>query len=332
MGSLNIENVKKAFGPVEVLKGINLEVNDGEFVVFVGPSGCGKSTLLRVIAGLEDSTSGRVVIDGADVSATPPAKRGIAMVFQTYALYPHLTVKNNMGLGLKQAGTPAPEIDRRIGIASSMLSLEPYLERRPAELSGGQRQRVAIGRAVVREPKLFLFDEPLSNLDAALRVNTRLEIAQLHRRLKATMIYVTHDQVEAMTLAHKIVVLNAGKIEQIGGPMELYNSPANEFVAGFIGSPKMNFVDGARLGETAKTIGVRPEHLTVDPKSGAWKGTVVHAEHLGADTNLYLDCEKAGLITVRIFGVYDAEPGATLYATPDPAKTYRFGADGKTIK
>ncbi|RUY91121.1 TOBE domain-containing protein, partial [Mesorhizobium sp. M7A.F.Ca.CA.001.12.2.1] len=206
------------------------------------------------------------------------------------------------------------------------------LERRPAELSGGQRQRVAIGRAVVREPKLFLFDEPLSNLDAALRVNTRLEIAQLHRRLKATMIYVTHDQVEAMTLADKIVVLNAGKIEQIGGPMELYNSPANEFVAGFIGSPKMNFVDGARLGETARTIGVRPEHLTVDPKSGSWKGTVVHAEHLGADTNLYLDCEKAGLITVRIFGVYDAEPGATLYATPDPAKTYRFGADGKVLK
>ncbi|RWC31660.1 ABC transporter ATP-binding protein [Mesorhizobium sp.] len=332
MGSLNIENVKKAFGPVEVLKGINLEVTDGEFVVFVGPSGCGKSTLLRVIAGLEDSTSGRVVIDGADVSATPPAKRGIAMVFQTYALYPHLTVKNNMGLGLKQAGTPAAEIDRRIGIASSMLSLEPYLSRRPAELSGGQRQRVAIGRAVVREPKLFLFDEPLSNLDAALRVNTRLEIAQLHRRLKATMIYVTHDQVEAMTLADKIVVLNAGKIEQIGGPMELYNSPANEFVAGFIGSPKMNFVDGARLGETAKTIGVRPEHLTVDAKSGTWKGTVVHAEHLGADTNLYLDCEKAGLITVRIFGVYNAEPGATLYATPDPAKTYRFAADGKVLK
>ncbi|TGQ74421.1 MAG: ABC transporter ATP-binding protein [Mesorhizobium sp.] len=332
MGSLKIENVKKAFGPVEVLKGIDLEVTDGEFVVFVGPSGCGKSTLLRVIAGLEDSTSGRVVIDGADVSVTPPAKRGIAMVFQTYALYPHLTVKNNMGLGLKQAGTPAAEIDRRIGIASSMLSLEPYLERRPAELSGGQRQRVAIGRAVVREPKLFLFDEPLSNLDAALRVNTRLEIAQLHRRLKATMIYVTHDQVEAMTLADKIVVLNAGRIEQIGGPMELYNAPANEFVAGFIGSPKMNFIDGARLGETAKTIGVRPEHLTVNPNSGAWKGTVVHAEHLGADTNLYLDCEKAGLITVRIFGVYDAEPGTTLYATPDPAKTYRFGADGKTIK
>jgi len=332
VGSLNIENVKKAFGPVEVLKGIDLAVNNGEFVVFVGPSGCGKSTLLRVIAGLEDSTSGRVLIDGDDVSVTPPAKRGIAMVFQTYALYPHLSVKNNMGLGLKQAGTPSAEIERRIKIASAMLSLEPYLERRPAELSGGQRQRVAIGRAVVREPKLFLFDEPLSNLDAALRVNTRLEIAQLHRRLKATMIYVTHDQVEAMTLADKIVVLNAGRIEQIGSPMELYNSPANEFVAGFIGSPKMNLIDGAKLGETAKTIGVRPEHLTVDAKSGAWKGTMVHAEHLGADTNLYLDCEKAGLITVRIFGVYNAEPGATLYATPDPAKTYRFGADGKVLK
>ena len=332
MGSLKIENVKKAFGPVEVLKGIDLEVTDGEFVVFVGPSGCGKSTLLRVIAGLEDSTSGSVLIDGDDVSVTPPAKRGIAMVFQTYALYPHLTVKNNMALGLKQAGTPAAEIERRIKIASAMLSLEPYLERRPAELSGGQRQRVAIGRAVVREPKLFLFDEPLSNLDAALRVNTRLEIAQLHRRLKATMIYVTHDQVEAMTLADKIVVLNAGRIEQIGSPMDLYNAPANEFVAGFIGSPKMNFIDGAKLGETAKTVGVRPEHLTVDAKSGAWKGTVVHAEHLGADTNLYLDCEKAGLITVRIFGVYNAEPGATLYATPDPAKTYRFGADGKVLR
>ena len=332
MGSLIIENVRKAFGPVEVLKGIDLEVTDGEFVVFVGPSGCGKSTLLRVIAGLEDSTSGRVVIDGDDVSAIPPAKRGIAMVFQTYALYPHLTVKNNMGLGLKQAGTPKAEIDRRIDIASAMLSLKPYLDRRPAELSGGQRQRVAIGRAIVREPKLFLFDEPLSNLDAALRVNTRLEIAQLHRRLKATMIYVTHDQVEAMTLADKIVVLNAGRVEQIGKPMELYNSPANEFVASFIGSPKMNFIEGARLGENVRTVGVRPEHITVSESAGTWKGTVIHAEHLGADTNLYLDCEKAGLITVRIFGVYDAEPGATLYATPDPARTYRFGADGMAVK
>ncbi|KQZ31302.1 sugar ABC transporter ATP-binding protein [Mesorhizobium sp. Root552] len=332
MGSLNIENVKKSFGPVDVLKGIDLAVSDGEFVVFVGPSGCGKSTLLRVIAGLEDASSGHVIIDGNEVTSTPPAKRGIAMVFQTYALYPHLTVRNNMALGLKQAGTPAAEIEKRIAAASTMLSLEPYLERRPAELSGGQRQRVAIGRAVVREPKLFLFDEPLSNLDAALRVNTRLEIAQLHRRLKATMVYVTHDQVEAMTLADKIVVLNAGRIEQVGAPMELYNSPANVFVAGFIGSPKMNFIEGARLGESVKTIGVRPEHLTVDAKKGAWKGTVIHAEHLGADTNIYLDCEKAGLLTVRVFGVYDAEPGATLYATPDPARTYRFGEDGRAVK
>jgi multiple sugar transport system ATP-binding protein len=331
MGSLSIENVKKSFGPVDVLKGIDLDVKDGEFVVFVGPSGCGKSTLLRVIAGLEDLTSGRVLIDGADVSATPPARRGIAMVFQTYALYPHLTVRDNMALGLKQAGEAAAEIDRRIAAASAMLSLEPYLKRRPAELSGGQRQRVAIGRAVVREPKLFLFDEPLSNLDAALRVNTRLEIAQLHRRLKATMIYVTHDQVEAMTLADKIVVLNAGRVEQVGAPMELYNSPANEFVAGFIGSPKMNFIEGARLGESVKTVGVRPEHITVDRSSGDWKGTVVHAEHLGADTNLFLDCEKAGLITVRLFGEYAAEPGATLYATPQRDRTYRFDADGKAI-
>jgi multiple sugar transport system ATP-binding protein len=332
MGSLTIENVRKSFGRIEVLKGIDLSVNDGEFVVFVGPSGCGKSTLLRIIAGLEDLTYGTVLIDGDNVVNTPPAKRGIAMVFQTYALYPHLSVKDNMGLGLKQAGTPAAEIESRIGKSSAMLSLEPYLQRRPAELSGGQRQRVAIGRALVREPKLFLLDEPLSNLDAALRVNTRLEIAQLHRRLKATMIYVTHDQVEAMTLADKIVVLNAGRIEQVGAPMELYNSPANTFVAGFIGSPKMNFIDGARVGNAiAKTIGVRPEHITVNATSGDWKGTVIHAEHLGADTNLYLDTEKAGLITVRIFGVYDAEPGATLYATPQPGKVYRFDAEGKTI-
>jgi multiple sugar transport system ATP-binding protein len=259
LGSLQLKSIRKAFGPHEVLKGIDLEVQDGEFVIFVGPSGCGKSTLLRVIAGLEDATSGSVRIDGAEVINTPPAKRGIAMVFQSYALYPHLTVKDNMGLGLKQAGTEKAEIDTRVAKASGMLSLDPYLARRPAELSGGQRQRVAIGRAIVREPKLFLFDEPLSNLDAALRVQTRLEIAGLHRRLKATMIYVTHDQVEAMTLADKIVVLNAGAIEQVGSPMELYNKPANVFVAGFIGSPQMNFIPAEKLGQTgAKTIGVRP--------------------------------------------------------------------------
>ncbi len=332
MGSLTIDNVKKSFGKVEVLKGIDLQVKDGEFVVFVGPSGCGKSTLLRIIAGLEDASSGQVRIDGADVTVAPPAERGIAMVFQTYALYPHLTVRNNMTLGLKQIRTPADEIERRLAAASAMLSLEPYLDRRPAELSGGQRQRVAIGRAVVREPKLFLFDEPLSNLDAALRVNTRLEIAQLHRRLKATMIYVTHDQVEAMTLADRIVVLNGGRIEQVGAPMELYNSPANAFVAGFIGSPRMNFIDAARLGYAgAKTVGVRPEHLTVDPHAGEWKGTVVHAEHLGADTNLYVDTEKAGLLTARIFGVHDAAPGATVHVTPDRQRIYRFASDGRTL-
>ncbi|MGF7008440.1 ABC transporter ATP-binding protein [Aminobacter sp. BE322] len=331
MGSLKIENVKKSFGPVDVLKGIDLDVRDGEFVVFVGPSGCGKSTLLRIIAGLEDATSGDLLIDGQRVNAVPPAKRGIAMVFQTYALYPHLTVRDNMGLGLKQAGAPAAEIDKRIAASSAMLSLEPYLKRRPAELSGGQRQRVAIGRALVREPKLFLFDEPLSNLDAALRVNTRLEIAQLHNRLKSTMIYVTHDQVEAMTLADRIVVLNAGRVEQVGAPMELYNKPANLFVAGFIGSPKMNFIDGARLGETVKTVGVRPEHIAVSDTSGAWKGTVVHAEHLGADTNVFLETEKAGLVTIRLFGEYRTGPGATLYATPDAARTYRFDADGKAM-
>ncbi|MDB5563090.1 MAG: smoK, partial [Hyphomicrobiales bacterium] len=299
MGSLNLKKVTKSFGATAVLHGIDLEVTDGEFVIFVGPSGCGKSTLLRIIAGLEDATSGAVEIDGEWVNNTPPAKRGIAMVFQTYALYPHLTVKDNMALGLKQANTPSAEIEARVAKASKFLSLDDYLKRRPAELSGGQRQRVAIGRAVVREPKLFLFDEPLSNLDAALRVNTRLEIARLHRTLKTTMIYVTHDQVEAMTLADKIVVMNAGRIEQIGTPMELYNNPTNLFVAGFIGSPQMNFMQADKIGMTgATTIGVRPEHINLSPTEGSWKGTVVHVEHLGADTNLYLETEAAGVLTV----------------------------------
>ncbi|MDO9418172.1 ABC transporter ATP-binding protein [Pararhizobium sp.] len=329
MGSLQLKNIRKAFGIHEVLKGIDLEVKDGEFVIFVGPSGCGKSTLLRVIAGLEDASSGDVIIDGQDVSTTPPAKRGIAMVFQSYALYPHLTVKDNMGLGLKQAGTPKAEIETRVAKASGMLSLDQYLARRPAELSGGQRQRVAIGRAIVREPKLFLFDEPLSNLDAALRVNTRLEIASLHRSLKATMIYVTHDQVEAMTLADKIVVLNAGEIAQVGSPMELYNRPANTFVAGFIGSPQMNFIDAERLGEQgAKTIGVRPEHIALSRESGEWQGKVIHVEHLGADTIVYLETEKTGLLTVRLFGEHQYAPDDIVYATPDAGHRHRFDANG----
>ncbi|MEO7222151.1 MAG: ATP-binding cassette domain-containing protein [Devosia sp.] len=333
MGSLTLQKVEKSFGTTKVLHGIDLEVSNSEFVIFVGPSGCGKSTLLRIIAGLEDSTGGAVLIDGERVDAVPPAKRGIAMVFQTYALYPHMTVRANMSAGLKQGGMPNDQVEARVAEASRMLSLDDYLARRPAELSGGQRQRVAIGRAVVREPKLFLFDEPLSNLDAALRVNTRLEIARLHRELKATMIYVTHDQVEAMTLADKIVVMNAGRIEQIGSPMELYNNPANLFVAGFIGSPQMNFMDAAALGISgAKTIGVRPEHLTLNPDSGQWKGKVIHIEHLGADTNVYLETEKTGTITARLFGEVRYAQDTVLWASAEPKFIYRFDDAGRAIR
>ena len=333
MGSLQLKSIRKTYGTHEVLKGIDLEVQDGEFVIFVGPSGCGKSTLLRSIAGLEDVTSGTVMINGKDETLTPPAKRGIAMVFQSYALYPHLTVKDNMGLGLKQAGTPKDEIEKRVTSASSMLSLAPYLARRPAELSGGQRQRVAIGRAIVREPELFLFDEPLSNLDAALRVQTRLEIAKLHRQLKATMIYVTHDQVEAMTLADKIVVLNAGAIEQVGSPMELYNRPANTFVAGFIGSPMMNFIAADKLGDgQAKTVGIRPEHLTLSRDSGTWKAKIVHVEHLGADTIVYLESDQCGLLTARLFGEHQYEPDEVVFATPDQTHMHRFDGNDQAIR
>lgn len=332
MGSLKLENVCMSFGRVNVLDDIDLEVQDGEFVIFVGPSGCGKSTLLRIIAGLEDPTSGCVRIDGDDVTLTPPAERGVAMVFQSYALYPHLTVRGNMGIGLKQAGLPQDEIREHVAEASRMLSLDEYLDRRPAELSGGQRQRVAIGRAIVRKPKLFLFDEPLSNLDAALRVHTRLEIARLHRELKATIIYVTHDQVEAMTLGDRIVVLNEGRIEQIGTPMELYRNPVNLFVAGFVGSPQMNFIDAARVGyPDADKIGIRPEHISVDPGKGDWEGTVVHAEHLGPDTMLYLQSDQAGLVTVRLFGEQYFKTGQTLYMTPRPERLFRFDAKGAVL-
>jgi len=335
LGSLVIENLEKKYGSMQALAGINLEVIQGELVVFVGPSGCGKSTLLRIIAGLEEATAGRVLIGGQDVTRLAPAQRGIAMVFQTYALYPHLNVKNNMSLGLKQIKTPKAEIEVRVTRAATMLSLEPYLARRPAQLSGGQRQRVAIGRALVRQPELFLFDEPLSNLDAALRVQTRLEIAKLHHELAATMIYVTHDQIEAMTLADRIVVLNQGKIEQIGTPMQLYNEPVNKFVASFIGSPAMNFVDAAKLdpnlAKGAKTIGIRPEHLSVDEKSGLWRGRLVHIEHLGADTNLYVETEAAGLLCVRLFGAYEATVGAELYLTPAPDKLHLFNEAGQTL-
>src|SRR5882724_3194995 len=244
MADVSLRNISKSYGKVEVLHGVSLEVKDGEFVVFVGPSGCGKSTLLRIIAGLEEITKGELYIGGRLVNEVPPADRGIAMVFQSYALYPHMTVYKNMAFGLKFAKTNKDETDRRVREAAEILQLTPYLDRKPRDLSGGQRQRVAIGRAIVREPSVFLFDEPLSNLDAALRINTRIEIAKLHRSLKATTIYVTHDQVEAMTLASKIVVINQGVIEQIGAPLALYHRPANLFVAGFIGSPRMNLVKG----------------------------------------------------------------------------------------
>ncbi|WP_171173352.1 ABC transporter ATP-binding protein [Ruegeria sp. HKCCD8929] len=331
MTALKLTNVCKSFGQVEVLKNIDLTVEESEFVVFVGPSGCGKSTLLRVIAGLEDATSGTVEIDGETVNETPPAMRGIAMVFQSYALYPHLTVKGNMALGLKQAGHPKDEIERRIAEASRMLSLEPYLERRPAELSGGQRQRVAIGRAIVRNPKLFLFDEPLSNLDAALRMNTRVEIANLHRQLSASMIYVTHDQTEAMTLADKIAVLRDGRVEQVGSPMELYNNPANRFVAEFIGSPSMNLVPAELIGRSAgEFVGIRPEYARLG-EAGDLKGTVVHVEKLGGDTNVLIDIGADKPFTARAFGQYEIEPGAQIGIDYDPAKCFSFGSDGARL-
>ena len=332
MGSLTLSAVTKSFGQTEIIRGVTLEVADGEFCVFVGPSGCGKSTLLRIIAGLEDATSGDVVIDGRRVNAAPPAKREIAMVFQSYALYPHLSVRDNMGLGLRQAGADAATVRERIAAASGMLSLDPLLDRRPAELSGGQRQRVAIGRAIVRTPKLFLFDEPLSNLDAALRVATRIEIARLHRELKATMIYVTHDQVEAMTLADRIVVLNAGRVEQVGAPMTLYNDPANLFVAGFIGSPQMNFLAAAPLGAPGRTLGVRPEHLAIDRDRGSIGGTVSHVEHLGGETNVYVRTEPHGLLTVRLFGEHRFGVDEAVFLTPDPARTFHFGDDGERLR
>jgi multiple sugar transport system ATP-binding protein len=332
MGALTLAGIQKSFGSVDVLQGIDLDVADGELVIIVGPSGCGKSTLLRVIAGLEDATSGSMKIDGENVSLKPPAERGIAMVFQTYALYPHLNVRDNMALGLKHARVSKEEIARRVGKATEMLALGSYLDRLPAELSGGQRQRVAIGRAIVRQPKLFLFDEPLSNLDSALRVHMRLELARLHRELKATMIYVTHDQTEAMTLADRIVILHEGRIEQIGTPMELYDKPANKFVAGFIGSPQMNFIEAAALGRSdAITVGVRPEHIRLDLREGDATGAVTHIEHLGADTNVYLECDKAGLLTVRMFGHHDFEIGARVFAQFESERVFRFDAEQKTI-
>jgi multiple sugar transport system ATP-binding protein len=333
MGQISLQGVRKSFGPVNIIRGADLDIEDGSFVVFVGPSGCGKTTLLRLIAGLEDVSGGKILIDGKNVVDVPPAKRGLSMVFQSYALYPHMSVRGNIAFGLKMAGLPRPEIDRKVEAAAATLNLTPYLERKPRELSGGQRQRVAIGRAIVREPKAFLFDEPLSNLDAALRVQMRLEVTRLQKQLATTAVYVTHDQVEAMTMADKIVVLNAGNIEQYGSPLELYERPANIFVAGFIGSPKMNFISGdAARQYNAATIGVRPEHLRIDRDGQGWPGTVTVAEHLGSDTFLYVDAGKIGTLTVRYVGELDLAAGDPVSLAPDPSRVHRFTEDGTSIR
>ncbi|EEW25575.1 ABC transporter ATP-binding protein [Rhodobacter ferrooxidans] len=332
MGKITLRNVVKRFGDAEVIPPLDLDIENGEFVVFVGPSGCGKSTLLRLIAGLEDTSDGVISIDGLDATDTPPAKRGLAMVFQSYALYPHMTVRKNIAFPLKMAGLSPEAAAKKVEAAAKVLNLTAYLDRKPGQLSGGQRQRVAIGRAIVREPKAFLFDEPLSNLDAALRVNMRLEISELHQTLKTTMVYVTHDQVEAMTMADKIVVLNAGRIEQVGSPLTLYNRPANLFVAGFIGSPKMNFVTGAEAeAHGAPTIGIRPEHIDLSAQNGDWQGKVGVSEHLGSDTFLHVHVPEVGVVTVRAGGEVAARHGDTVWLTLQADRIHRFGPDGKAL-
>ena len=333
MGNIILDKVEKSFGDVKVIKPLDLEINDGEFVVFVGPSGCGKSTLLRLIAGLEDMTGGTIRIDGNDATNVPPAKRGLAMVFQSYALYPHMSVRKNIAFPLRMAKLDQAEQDKRVEQAAAVLNLTDYLDRRPAALSGGQRQRVAIGRAIVREPSAFLFDEPLSNLDAALRVGMRLEISEMHERLKTTMIYVTHDQVEAMTMADKIVVLQAGRIEQVGSPLELYRTPRNRFVAGFIGSPKMNFLEGSEADKHgAHAIGIRPEHITPSSTEGMWQGRVGVSEHLGSDTFFHVHTDvRDEPITVRAGGEVDMHNGDTIYLTPDAERIHRFDVEGLRI-
>jgi len=341
MGAIRLEAVEKWFDELQVIKGIDLDIASGEFVVFVGPSGCGKSTLLRMIAGLEETSRGRIVVDGQDVTDQPPSRRGLAMVFQSYALYPHMSVRENMGFSLKTSGASKDETARKVDEAARALRLEELLERRPKALSGGQRQRVAIGRSIVRDPTAFLFDEPLSNLDAALRVEMRYEIAKLHQTLDTTMIYVTHDQVEAMTLADRIVVLQGGWIEQVGSPRELYERPANRFVAQFIGSPKMNVVpcvagdgryriEGAeeRSGgpeASAVELGIRPEAIElVAPGAGTVDGVVDVVEYLGADSFLIVDVGSAGKLVVRTGGDARLEPGVRVGLAFDPERVLFF--------
>ncbi|TCM50772.1 carbohydrate ABC transporter ATP-binding protein (CUT1 family) [Rhizobium sp. PP-F2F-G48] len=369
MASVELQNIEKHYAGYHALRDINLTIEDGEFAVMVGPSGCGKSTLLKTIAGLESISSGRLLIKNRDVTKEEPGDRGIAMVFQSYALYPHMTVAENMGFGLRMAKRPKAEIETAVARAAAILRLEEQLDKRPRQLSGGQRQRVAIGRAITRSPDVFLFDEPLSNLDAALRTQMRVELSTLHARLGSTMIYVTHDQVEAMTMASRIVVLNKGRIEQVGAPLELYNNPVNLFVAGFLGAPRMNFVDGTvrtadgrgavveceggmsipfgqlegrvQVGEHV-TVGIRPEKLTLEDirSSVTFPAEVRLVEHLGRETILYADAGSlttsnsdsgTGAFTVQIGDVTPFRPGAPVVIGFEPRDTYLFGADGRTV-
>lgn len=336
MSGLTLRDVKKRYGETQVMHGVDLDIEDGEFVVFVGPSGCGKSTLLRMIAGLEEISDGTVSIGGQVVNDVAASKRGVAMVFQSYALYPHMTVYKNMAFGLKQAKTDPKEIERRVSAAAEILQITDYLDRSPRNLSGGQRQRVAIGRAIVRDPEVFLFDEPLSNLDAALRVQTRLEIARLHERLKTTMIYVTHDQVEAMTLADKIVVLRDGRIEQVGSPIELYERPANAFVAQFIGSPKMNFFSADDLSANASNalgkqvsatehVGLRPEHMVVtDAANAVVEGRLELVENLGEYALVHLVSANGVEFIAKTEKPPAAEKGGMIGFTIKPELAHYF--------
>ena len=331
MPTLTLTDIRKSFGQTDVLHGISIDVHAGEFIVLVGPSGCGKSTLLRMVAGLEDVTSGEISIAGRRVNDLEPMDRNIAMVFQNYALYPHMTVFDNMAYGLKIAGTPKAEIAERVAVAAKMLQLDAYLTRRPRELSGGQRQRVAMGRAIVRKPDVFLFDEPLSNLDAKLRVQMRLEIKALQRQLGVTSIYVTHDQVEAMTLADRMIVMNAGHAEQIGKPLEVYANPASIFVAEFIGSPPMNVQPGGVFGASAPKAGVRPEQMRFD-NAGPLAATITGTEALGAETLVYLRTEGGGQICLRQDGQLPLPaPGETRRMAWEPGALALFGADGRRI-
>ncbi|MGO4573538.1 ABC transporter ATP-binding protein [Microvirga sp. 2TAF3] len=358
MATVTLKGIQKSYGAVQVIKGVDLTIEDREFCVFVGPSGCGKSTLLRMIAGLEEITSGELLIDGQRVNDVPPSERGLAMVFQSYALYPHMSVADNMGFSLRLAGVSKEERRAKVAEAARILHLDQLLERKPKELSGGQRQRVAIGRAIVRKPKVFLFDEPLSNLDAALRVQMRIELARLHDELAATMIYVTHDQVEAMTMADKIVVLQGGIVEQAGTPLELYHHPRNLFVAGFIGSPKMNFLPakvtavddagttvqlsggssvtvpvraGRQKAGDAVTLGVRPEHMR-PAATGEISGEVMVVERLGGETFLYTQLGDGSMLIIQADGEIPTNVHERITVKLDPATCHLFDADGLAIE